>query len=222
METHDNMENISLPNLQTPLLPVEANGDIRVWFATRELLFSAQAPEGYYVVDATEVESISRAKIITFLENYNYVVVLSSQPLRAFEQFARQMKWVEAAGGVVESDGGAVVMIRRNERWDLPKGHREVGESFSQCAAREAEEETGVKVNAVGELLATTLHSYNIYGSWELKLTAWYAMRGESESLSPQREEGIVCAEWIPRQEIAQRIKNSFPTIKKVFSAFLK
>lgn len=216
------MENTSSPNLQTPLLPVETNGDIRVWFATRELLFSAQAPEGYYVVDATEVESISRAKIITFLENYNYVVVLSSQPLRAFEQFARQMKWVEAAGGVVESDGGAVVMIRRNERWDLPKGHREEGESFSQCAAREAEEETGVKVNAVGELLATTLHSYNIYGSWELKLTAWYAMRGESESLSPQREEGIVCAEWIPRQEIAQRINNSFPTIKKVFSAFLK
>ena len=216
------MENTSSPNLQTPLLPVEANGDIRVWFATRELLFSAQAPEGYYVVDATEVESISRAKIITFLENYNYVVVLSSQPLRAFEQFARQMMWVEAAGGVVESVGGVVVMIRRNERWDLPKGHREEGESFSQCAAREAEEETGVKVNAVGELLATTLHSYNIYGSWELKLTAWYAMRGESESLSPQREEGIVCAEWIPRQEIAQRIKNSFPTIKKVFSAFLK
>lgn len=222
METRDNMENISLPNLQTPLLPVETNGDIKVWFATRELLFSAQAPEGYYVVDATEVESISRAKIITFLENYNYVVVLSSQPRRAFEQFARQMKWVEAAGGVVESDGGAVVMIRRNERWDLPKGHREDGESFSQCAAREAEEETGVKVNAVGELLATTLHSYNIYGSWELKLTAWYAMRGESASLSPQREEGIVCAEWIPHQEIAQRIKNSFPTIKKVFSAFLK
>lgn len=216
------MENTSSPNLQTSLLPVEANGDIRVWFATRELLFSSQAPEGYYVVDATEVESISRAKIITFLENYNYVVVLSSQPLCAFEQFARQMKWIEAAGGVVESDGGAVVMIRRNERWDLPKGHREEGESFSQCAAREAEEETGVKVNAVGELLATTLHSYNIYGSWELKLTAWYAMRGESESLSPQREEGIVCAEWIPRQEIAQRIKNSFPTIKKVFSAFLK
>lgn len=216
------MENTSSPNLQTPLLPVETNGDIRVWFATRELLFSAQAPEGYYVVDATEVESISRAKIITFLENYNYVVVLSSQPLRAFEQFARQMKWVEAAGGVVESESGAVVMIRRNERWDLPKGHREEGESFSQCAAREAEEETGVKVNAVGELLATTLHSYNIYGSWELKLTAWYAMRGESASLSPQREEGIVCAEWIPRQEIAQRIKNSFPTIKKVFSAFLK
>ena len=159
------MENTSSPNLQTPLLPVDANGDIRVWFATRELLFSAQAPEGYYVVDATEVESISRAKIITFLENYNYVVVLSSQPRRAFEQFARQMKWVEAAGGVVESDGGAVVMIRRNERWDLPKGHREEGESFGQCAAREAEEETGVKVNAVGELLATTLHSYNIRAS---------------------------------------------------------
>ena len=88
-------------------------------------------------------------------------------------------------------------MIRRNERWDLPKGHREMGEEFDLCAAREAEEETGVKVTSVGRLLATTLHSYNFYGKWELKLTAWYHMRGEASLLVPQQEEGIICAEWI-------------------------
>lgn len=211
--------NISTLN-EVPL-PVAEDGSIRVWFAFRELLFTTQANGCYYQYRVGEGESLSRAKIITFLETYNSVAVLSDNPLATFEEFAHQMVWVEAAGGVVENEQQQVVMIRRNSRWDLPKGHREQGESFSLTAAREAEEETGVKVDSVGELLATTLHSYNLYGRWELKLTAWYAMRGEGE-LTPQAEEGIICAEWIDREQIAERIKSSFPTIKRVFSAFLK
>jgi predicted NUDIX family NTP pyrophosphohydrolase len=203
-------------------IPVEADGSIRVWFADRELLFATEPREGYYVVSAEAEVPLARAKVITFLETYNSVEILSPEPQSAFEAFARQMKWVEAAGGVVESDRGDVVMISRNGRWDLPKGHREEGESFAECAAREAEEETGVTVTEVSELLATTLHAYNLYGRWELKLTAWYAMRGERVDLRPQREEGIICAEWIPRERVMECIKNSFPTIKKVFSAFLK
>ena len=207
---------------QTSLLPIEQNGNIHIWFAMRELLFATQAPEGYYVVEPKSVYDISRAKIITFIENYNKVVVLWPDPYQAFEAFATQMVWVEAAGGVVENESGEVVMIRRNERWDLPKGHREEGESFAECAAREAGEETGVEVTEVGQLLTTTLHAYNLYGRWELKLTAWYAMRASSVALTPQREEGIICAEWIAREQIAAKVKNSFPTIKKVFSAFLR
>ena len=207
---------------QTSLLPIEQNGDIHIWFAMRELLFATQAPEGYYVVEPTSLGDISRAKIITFIENYNKVVVLWPEPYQAFEAFAAQMEWVEAAGGVVESESGEVVMIRRNERWDLPKGHREEGESFAECAAREAGEETGVEVAQVGKLLTTTLHAYNLYGRWELKLTVWYAMRAEAVALTPQREEGIICAEWITRERIGECVKNSFPTIKKVFSAFLR
>ena len=201
-------------------IPIEADGSIRVWFAERELLFAAEPREGYYVVSAEAEGPLARAKVITFLETYNSVEILSSEPLTAFEAFARQMKWVEAAGGVVESDRGEVVMISRNGRWDLPKGHREQGESFEECAAREAEEETGVKVAEVGRLLAATLHAYNIYGEWELKLTAWYVMRALSRQLTPQREEGIVRAEWVAPDCIEEQIKNSFPTIKKVFSAF--
>ena len=205
---------------QISLLPIEQNGDIHIRFAMRELLFATQAPEGYYVMEITSLDNISRAKIITFIENYNRVVVLWPEPYRAFEAFAAQMEWVEAAGGVVENESGEVVMIRRNERWDLPKGHREDGESYAECAAREAGEETGVEVTEVGRLLTTTLHAYNLYGRWELKLTAWYAMRASAVELTPQREEGIICAEWIAREQIVEKIKNSFPTIKKVFSAF--
>ena len=203
-------------------LPVEADGTIRIWFALRELRFSAKSDPSAFVVPFEGAESVSRAKIITFLGNYKTVLVLSDNPMRAFEAFAEQMVWVEAAGGVVENERGEVVMIRRNERWDLPKGHREQDESFARCAAREAEEETGVRVDEVKRLLATTLHAYNLYGKWELKLTAWYAMQSTACELTPQQEEGIVCAEWVPAVEVKEKIKNTFPTIRTVFDAFFK
>ena len=72
-----------------------------------------------------------------------------------------------------------VLLIRRNERWDIPKGHREEGESVEECAAREVEEETGVKIAGVERFLCSTVHCYNIYGKWEMKYTSWYAMRAE-------------------------------------------
>ena len=203
------------------MLPIESDGSLVVSFADRLLKFASAESEGWYSVVHTDSESISRAKIVLFLDTYKRVVVLSPNPLDSFIEFARQFVWVEAAGGIVENAAGEVVMIRRNERWDLPKGHREMGEEFDWCAQREAEEETGVKVESVGRLLATTLHGYSFYGKWELKLTAWYQMQGSSAELTPQKEEGIICAEWIGRGEIHEKIKTSFPTIRAVFDAFL-
>ena len=36
------------------------------------------------------------------------------------------------------------LLMRHHDRWDLPKGHCEKGESFLQTALRETEEETGI------------------------------------------------------------------------------
>lgn len=205
-------------------LPFEADGSIRLSFAEAELLITPTAPaEGWYCVTLTAEETISRAKITTFLGKYNKVALLSPSPRDLFESIAEQFVWIEAAGGVVECDEGDVVMIRRSERWDLPKGHREEGEDYATCAAREAEEETGVEVESVGRLLARTIHCYQLFGRWEMKFTAWYAMRAKCRSeLSPQQSEGIICAEWVPRNKIEENISTSFPTIKSVFAAFLE
>ena len=205
-------------------LPFEADGSIRLSFAEAELLITPTPPaEEWHCITLTEEETISRAKITTFLGKYNKVSLLSPSPRDLFESIAEQFVWIEAAGGVVECDEGDVVMIRRSERWDLPKGHREEGEDYATCAGREAEEETGVEVENVGRLLARTIHCYQLFGRWEMKFTAWYAMRARSRSeLSPQLSEGIVCAEWVRRDEIEEKISASFPTIKSVFAAFLE
>lgn len=44
-------------------------------------------------------------------------------------------------------------------RWELPGGHAEVGESFRAAAARETEEETGIKVR-VNHLVAECRHDW--------------------------------------------------------------
>lgn len=204
------------------MLPVDPDGSIVVSFGYRILLFGHHAPHGWFAVRHDQ-EILSKAKVVNFVDEYKRVAVLSDNPMASFLEFASQMVWVEAAGGVVECADGDVVLIRRGERWDLPKGHREEGEDFAACAAREAEEETGVKVHSVGELLATTLHAYNLYGKWELKLTTWYHMCAqEKTALVPQREEGIIGAEWVAPADVKRRVKDSFPTIKKVFSSFFK
>ena len=218
--TTEQAGNIIAPECLYLPLPEQADGSIEVYWADRQLIFSASDVAGEcFCLRLADGERISRAKIIDFLVNYNKVVVIADNPRPVFEDFAAQFVWVEAAGGVVRNQNGEVVMISRNGRWDLPKGHREVGESFPMCAARETEEETGVKVGSVGRLLCTTLHCYNIYGRWELKHTAWYEMQATSEELTPQSEEGIVCAEWVTIEEVAERIKESYPTIKSVFAA---
>src|SRR5690606_36229663 len=60
---------------------------------------------------------------------------------------------VPAVGILIEMDGG-LVLIRRNNpphrgRWTLPSGFIEADESAEEAAAREAEEETGLKVDVI-------------------------------------------------------------------------
>jgi len=59
-------------------------------------------------------------------------------------------------GAVIVHDGRAVIVQRATEplkgQWSIPGGALEVGETLRQCAAREALEETGLRVEALDVL----------------------------------------------------------------------
>ena len=61
---------------------------------------------------------------------------------------------VPACGTVTVDDAGRILMQCRRDtgQWALPMGKMEIGETPSQCAVRETEEETGVRVEPVGLL----------------------------------------------------------------------
>lgn len=61
------------------------------------------------------------------------------------------MRQVRSCGVLVfrESPQREFLLMRHAHRFDLPKGHREAGESEKQCALRELEEETGLVPEAI-------------------------------------------------------------------------
>ena len=177
---------------------------IYLYFADKTLIFTDKAsPAHFFAVDLPQGGRISRTKILNFLETHNEVAVCTPDPERAFSLFRQEFVDVEAAGGVVVNDRGEYLMIHRNGRWDLPKGHVEPGESTAECAVREVAEETGAADAQVVRFLCRTLHAYYMHGRWELKATHWFEMRvSSSRALKPQREEGIDVAAWCPAAEL--------------------
>lgn len=122
---------------------------------------------------------------------------------------------IKAAGGVVIKDNRMLLMFRRGV-WDLPKGKLDDGESSRQGAAREVEEETGVRVS-VGERICTTWHTYTQNGNRILKRTKWYRMSVINDSrMAPQEDEDIEKLAWLDRRDTQLALTNSFSSIRYV------
>lgn len=199
------------------------NNSYTIFFGESELLITSDMPsERYNIVDAEAFESFSQAKIVKIVENSKCVAVVTPSPELTFEALKAEFKWVEAAGGVVTNVAGDLLMINLRGRWDLPKGHVESGESSRVAALREVEEETGIRAEVVGgEPLISTYHTYNTYGEWELKRTTWWAMQSIGGVLKAQSEEGISSAEWCERATLHERLKTTYPTIKRLVERYV-
>ena len=137
------------------------------------------------------------------------------------EAIKKPFKVIKAAGGVVLKGAKMLLMFRRGV-WDLPKGKLDDGESSRQGAAREVEEETGVRV-AVGERICTTWHTYTLNGSRILKRTKWYQMSVLDDSrMAPQIDEDIEKLAWLSRREVQLTLTNSFSSIRYVIATLLQ
>lgn len=196
--------------------------DRTVYFADKAVIFTTKPPAGECPsVAPDDADGVTRDKILKILESHNCAAVLSADPDAAFAAFAAEFTPVEAAGGVVLNERGEWLMIHRNGRWDLPKGHLECGEGLPACAEREIAEETGVCAEVMHPL-CDTLHAYYFppTGRWEIKRTHWFLLRATAcEGLKPQREEGIESAVWCTPEEVARNLRDAFPTIRCVAEA---
>lgn len=139
-----------------------------------------------------------------------------------FKNFLKtKFKVVKAAGGVV-SNKNKVLMIFRLKKWDLPKGRINKDESPREGAAREVEEECGVKVE-IQSKLCTTWHTYTLKKNKILKKTVWYDMVATDYSqMKPQLEEEIEEVRWMSPKEVYHALDNSYKSISFVFDVFYK
>ena len=192
-----------------------------IYIGSSKLIFTTeQSSEACLVLEADASLYISRAKVIKKLETNKFVAVITPDPELTFAHFAEQFVCVEAAGGVVSNERGELLMILLRNRWDLPKGHVEAGESSREAALREVAEETAVVAQVVGDKpLCRTWHAYDTYGRWELKCTTWWAMTASCEALQAQEEEGISEVRWCSEEEVRENMNTTYETIKTVVAA---
>ena len=111
----------------------------------------------------------------------------------------------QAAGGIVwrPADDGMEVLVAHRPRyddWAYPKGKLDTGESLIECAAREVEEETGLRCE-VGRFLG--LNTFTM-PSRDRKEVSYWAMQAVSGSFTPNDE--VDAIEWVPYSKLAGRL----------------
>ena len=188
-------------------------------FFTDKRLILTDTPSGTKEAYRLPSSYLSIANVLKFFETYNTIEVCDSAIEAVREQFFAEFKYIEAAGGLVENEHGETLMIFCYRRWDLPKGHVDSGESDEECAVREIAEETGVEGAKIIRFLCNTFHTYNVYGEWELKRTAWFQLTAQNCPTKPQNEEDIAVAKWCSPEEVEENLRSTYPTIRNVFAA---
>ena len=137
------------------------------------------------------------------------------------DAFRSCFKVIDAAGGIVTNKEGQVLIIRRRDKWDLPKGKLDKGESYQFAAMREIKEECGLDKIKIVRPLLSTYHTYRLDDKHILKKTFWFELlyTGNGEP-KPQLDEGITEIKWCSREELPEYLKDTYGTIQDVFNYF--
>ncbi|WP_394751184.1 NUDIX hydrolase [Spongiimicrobium salis] len=157
------------------------------------------------------IDALAKKKLqIAYIYHPNHEEIL--------KKFTKKIPLVIAAGGVVTNKEGKVLFIYRNDKWDLPKGKLDKGESIPEAAIREVEEETGVKGLKIENFLKTTYHIFKRNSTYKLKEVHWFAMKTSYKGeLVGQKEEGIEKVKWKGPKKIQEALQNSYINIKTLF-----
>lgn len=165
-----------------------------------------------FLLDSVDIDKI----IIKYFQNKIDKAFLYHPDEKAMmKRLKEKIPVQKAGGGVVYNAEGKVLFIKRNGKWDLPKGGIEKYEEIADTAVREVEEETGVRELKVIKKLPKTYHIFKRNGKYRLKITSWFEMRTSYDgALIGQAEEGIEEVVWFDKEQIKEAMSNSYENIK--------
>jgi ADP-ribose pyrophosphatase YjhB (NUDIX family) len=165
-------------------------------------------------------EYSSKDKLLEFILNFEFgknisATITHPNPDELLSIFMSVCdNYIEAAGGIVTNPLHQILVIFRRDKWDLPKGKVDKGETIKQAAIREVEEETGVKKIKLGNLITCTYHTYRLKNKLILKKTYWFIIYSDDkQKLKPQIEEDITDIKWVDDNCYDEILQNTYPTI---------
>jgi len=116
------------------------------------------------------------------------------------------------AGGIVfrrDKDGGIEILLFQDarERWSIPKGHIEPGETAQQTAKREIGEEVGLTDVEVLGWLGKVHFRYRRVDKLVLMTTQIYLVRAFGNSDALQKEEWMKDVKWFAFKDALDAIE---------------
>jgi len=168
-------------------------------------------------------ESINKA--IEMLENTDRsirnfgVLIPTLNELETFQRFKSRFSEITAAGGVIYNQDSDVLLIKRQGRWDLPKGKKDEQEKVESAAVREVKEECGIKKLILGDFITKSYHCYNMENVKVLKITHWFNMLIESDTeFKPQGEENITEVKWFKQKDLDIEKLDTYNSIREILN----
>lgn len=143
-----------------------------------------------------------------------------NNPLGGFKKFVTRKRPAisevvrePTAGGIVfrgdiKTNNLEILLIQdAKNRWTIPKGHIEDGESAKECAEREIREETGLQEMKVYSWLGKINFRYRRQQSLVLMTTEIFLVQaqGDTDKLNP--EEWMNGIKWFPSAEALDKIE---------------
>lgn len=202
----------------------------KIFLNDREIVISSQATESS---DNTEIVSAEGFTIDTiknwfseFHQKSNHAVLFHPNPEELMtNSFIPTFRLIQAGGGVVIRNS-KLLFIFRNEKWDLPKGKIDNGETPEQAAIREVAEECEITGHSIARQLPPTFHIYqspykNDFGQWILKKTFWFEMSYYgTENGTPETSENITEIRWFEKEELGEIMNNTYKNLEEIIKIY--
>lgn len=150
------------------------------------------------------------------------IILIAKDAHLEFERLFEGYKRVIAAGGIVQK-GDTYLFIKRQGKWDIPKGKLSKKEAPEIGAIREIEEECGITNPTIKQFICCTYHTYRFKNKPRLKLTYWYGLEYDgNEEPMPQIEEGITKVKWFTKDKIDKVRRKTFLSIIEVIDHYFQ